>query len=233
MPCIMGYNGLYKQPYPNEKTFGDTIFVITDEKHQELNMILLTPGAYKDAYMLASNTMYQYVNIFSPSMNITYISDIYRLYMDLLKIKKHIKWVFPDNITEIHTHVLFDIGHIGVKIYNSITIPNLTIEYRNSGASNSVNIYDIYVCDGVKSINLCQYIDEKKLKSLIRGKEFDEIHLQYNGTFDGGLTYKECIKLDDRYLKYLVANNFACRDEYLECTQLKGGVPGYRTYPYV
>ena len=231
---VMGYNGLYKQPYPNERTYGDTIYAVTDDKHQEMNIILLTTGAYKDAYVLASDMTYQYINIFVPSLDITFISDVYRLYMDLLKIKKHLKWVFPDNVpTALKTHVLFDIGHIAVKLYASITIPNLTIEYRDSGASSELPVYDIYVSDGIRAVNLCQYADEKKLKSLFRNKEFDEIHMQYNGTFYGGLTYKEALKLEFAVPAMLRANNFACRDEYLECTKLRYGTPGTRVYPYI
>ena len=239
----MGYTGIYRQPYPNQTTYGDTIFAVTDDTHQELNLIMLTPGAYKDAYQIAAKATYQYINIFVPAVDINFISDLFRLYMDLLKIKMHVKWYFPDVMEDLTKYVLFDLGHISGKYFSSPNIPGLTIDFvrtydevegqiKNSALSGRLdhNLYDICVCDGSKYVMLAQYMDANKLQALVRTGNYDEIHLSYLATPYEGLNYKECVKLNPKYKTILFANGFACREEFLDCTEQMGGRPGYRIY---
>lgn len=204
---------------------------------------MLTPGAYKDAYQIASKMTYQYVNIFVPAVDITYISDLFRLYMDLIKIKMHIKWYFPDNMSDLSKYVLFDLGHVPGKFFSSVNIPGLSIEFVRSyepvkgqipgqayfGRVDH-NLYDISVCDGEKTILLAQYMDEDKLKALVRSDKYSEIHLSYAQTPYEGLNYRECIKLNPKYKSIMFANGFTCREEFLDCTEQANGRPGYRVY---
>ena len=46
---IYGYTGLFRQPFSNGTFYGNTLFVITNEAHSELNLIILSDGFFMDA----------------------------------------------------------------------------------------------------------------------------------------------------------------------------------------
>lgn len=226
MSYFAGYSGLYRQPYANETIYGDTIYAITDDKRQELNLFLLTPGAYKDAFRIASCITYQRINIFVPSMDVLYISDVFRLVTDLLKIKKSVKWYYPEKITTTPTNVLFEMAQMTGNFYVSPVIGQLTIEFKLSNSKDAGHrFYDIYVCDDTDYIVFCMYMDAEKLTSLMTSSnDYDQVHLPYNSTFYGGLTCRECAALNPRWAPKLVANNFMCREEFIEAANSKYGL---------
>jgi len=228
MSYIAGYSGLYRQPYANTGTYGDTIFAITDERHQELNLIILTPGCYKDAFRIASSITYQRVNIFVPSMDVLFISDIFRLVMDLHKIKKTVRWHYPEKITTTPANVLFEMDQMTGNYFVSNAIPNLTIEFKLSDKRDpNHRYYDIYVCDDDSYIAFCMYMDAEKLTHMMTSADnYDQIHISYNCVFYGGLTCRECASLNPRWTNRLVPNNFNCREEFAEAYESqKYGLP--------
>ena len=130
-----GYTGLYRQPYANQMTYGDTIYVIMDELQQEANVLMLTPGAYKDAYRLLSMPSIQFVNIFVPSMDVLWISDVFRLVVDLIKIKREVKFYYPEKISVGLVNALFNISCKTLNTFRSKRTPNLLINYEVSSDS--------------------------------------------------------------------------------------------------
>lgn len=218
MSYIAGYSGLYRQPYANTNTYGDTIFAISDTQHQELNLIILTPGFYKDAFRLASSISYQKINIFMPCMDDLFISDTFRLVMDLTKIKKTVQWFFPDKVNTTPANVLFEMAQVRNNFFVSPVLDGLSIEFKLSDSRDENHrYYDIYVCDDDAYIVFCMYMDAEKLTKLMTAQDqYDAVHLPYNCTFYGGLTCRECAKLNPSWKKRLVPNNFACREEFVE-----------------
>ena len=214
---VSGYVGLFRQPYANSATYMDTLYLITDALHQELNLILLTPGAYRDAYRVASQMTYQKIHIFTPSMDALFLSDVFRLVIDLQKIKKSVKWYYPEKIKPVPTNVLFEVAQATSNFYVSQTISGLQISYKlSSTVDPSHRFYDIYVADGSRNLAFCMYMDADKLATMNSCGDFDELHLPYNCTFYGGMTVREVLTTDPAAARKLVANNFKCREEFME-----------------
>lgn len=236
MSANSGYTGIFKQPYANTDHYGDSIYVIADTKNQELNLILLTPGCYKDAYFVASAVTYQYINIFVPSMDSIFISDVLRLVFDLRRIKKMVQFIYPQHVTISPANVLFDQSHLKLSNYVSTHIPSCHITYQPADSSESMasaHLYDISVYDGKQFMLFTLKMDTTKLTTAFTGTDkYDSVHLPYNCTFYGGLTAKECGKLNPRWSPQIVANNFACREEFIECTTSHIATVGLRINAY-
>lgn len=223
MATVSGYSGLYRQPYANSATYGDTIYLVTDALHQELNLIILTPGCYRDAYRIASSMTYQRVNLFIPSVDALFISDVFRLVTDLLKIKKSVKWYYPEKIKVSPSNVLFEAAEMRGNLYVSPTISNFNVEFKlSSELDPNHRFYDFFVTEDKLCSAFCMYMDDAKLKKLV--SEFDEIHVPYNCTFYGGLTCRECADLYPSISQKLVANNFKCKEEFIEASQRRLGL---------
>lgn len=223
MSLISGYSGLYRQPYANNATYGDTIFCITNEKHQELDLFLLTPGCYKDAYKMACSPSYQIINIFVPSMDGLFISDVFRLVTDLLKIKKTVKWYYPDKVDFVPTNVLFQVAQMQGNYFSSANISEVAIEFKRSNTLDQDHrFYDIYICMDDKYVAFMMYMDAAKLTkemTMSASDAVDFIHMPYNTTFYGGLTAKECGKLNAAWMPKIIPNNFRCKEEFYECRE--------------
>lgn len=211
-----GYTGLYRQPYANQMTYGDTIYVIMDELQQEANVLMLTPGAYKDAYRLLSMPSIQFVNIFVPSMDVLWISDIFRLVVDLIKIKREVKFYYPEKISVGLVNALFNISCKTLNTFRSKRVPNLLIKYEvSSGSRDDHRFYNIIVSDDSGYHLFTLYMDAAYLATLI-DKKNTTIHMPYNTLFYGGLTAPECYNLNPNLMQHVVVNNFACREEFVQ-----------------
>lgn len=211
-----GYIGVYKQPYANTLTYGDTAYGVFDALHQELNILVLTPGAYREIYNFASAPSAQYINFFVPSMDVLWISDIFRLVTDLTKIKKSVNLYYPDPINPGLTNALFNIA---CKRYNSFIskrIDSFRIEYHLSDGSRADHkFYDIHLFDGEKYHIFTLFVDKDNIDNVLKYSAVDRIHMPYNTVFYGGLTAIECAKLRPELVKKVIVNNFNCREEYV------------------
>lgn len=220
-----GYSGLYSQPYANASTYGDTVYLIPDAIHQEMNVLILTPGAYRDIYRILCYPTYQKINLFVPSMDVLFISDIFRLVTDLRKVKAEVKWYYPETVSELSPkNMLFETAQMKSNLYKSSTIPGLTIEFKVANTLDETHrFYDFEVCDGTEYNYFTLYMDDTKLKSLVNsysGKSASaHIHLPYNKSFYGGLTGKECGQILGKKSCILTMNNFKCREEFIEASQ--------------
>ena len=236
MGLITGYTGIYRQPYANGNNYGDSIYVITDVLHQELNMIILSPGFFMDVYRIASSMSYQRLNVFIPSVDELFISDLFRLVLELSKLKKHIQWVYPDKITTVIPNALFSATQV---IKSKFVISKLnkgnqvfTVEYMdgmNSMLSPGHMVYDIKVVTNDRVQLFCTYLSEEKLKTLSNSGKIDDIHAPYNAVYYGGQSLRQCLARAN-YPKFpaLVANNLNCREEFMECTTRPDVYPGQR-----
>lgn len=221
-----GYSGLYRQPYANASTYGDTIYLIPDQYHQEMNVLILTPGAYRDLYRILSAPTYQRVNLFIPSVDTLFISDLFRLVCDLRKIKSEVRWYYPEPVNGITPkNMLFETAQIRSNYFKSERISNCTIEFKLANTlDDNHRFYDFEVCDGSSYDYFTLYLDEEKLDMLVSNFSntsagVERIHIPYNTVFYGGLTGKEAGEILGKKSYYLVMNNFKCREEFIECNE--------------
>lgn len=214
-----GYTGNFKQPLSDLSLYGPTIYGVSDINKQELDLILLTPGCFYDAYKIIKQIGFIDVKIFIPSLDVLYISDIFNLIMDIAKYKPTIQWVFP-LLPQIPTSTLFEAMQLKNTFYQNSIDSNITIEYIPSEIAGR-SVYDILVKDGNKTRYFCQYLSTTKLDLLYDLETIDEIHIPYTSTLYGGLDYMDAISIDKKYASKLVANDFCSVDEYLYAKETK------------
>lgn len=217
---IYGYTGLYRRPYSNQRIYGDTIYAVTDELHQEIHMICLSPGFYMDAYQILSCMTYQDIHIYVPVLDATNISDLFGLVMDLKKIKKHVEWHYPVKYRTTNPHnVQFEMAQNDHMSITSQRITNLIIKFEDAGYQAIPNlIYDIKVCNGSKGDIFSNYPTEEKVAARKIDMLYKTIHIPYNTLYYGGQTAKEIVAINRAYGRYIVPNSLKCREEFYEIT---------------
>lgn len=215
---IYGYTGLYRRPFSNQRIYGDTIYAITDETHQEIHMIMLSPGFYKDAYQILACPTYQDIHIYLPVLDISNISDIFGLVMDLKKTKKSVMWHYPQKYrTTNPKNVLFEMCQYDKMTFTSNHITNLIITFEDAGYTDVPDlIYDIKVCNGSKGDIFTIYPQASKAEARMSDRLYKMIHMPYNGLYYGGMTAKEIVAERRAYGQFITPNNFKCREEFLE-----------------
>ena len=212
---LFGYTGLYRQPFADHITHGDTIYVMMDTAHQELNILLLTPGAYLEVFRMASSITFQRINLFVPSMDALFLSDVFRLVIDLQKIKKTVRWYYPDKITVKPPNLLFERAQVLSTFFLSKAIPGLTINFQESSKDeNKAGLYDFKVYDGEDYDCFSLFMTKEKMDDLLRSK-FDRIHFAYNSTFYGGCTVRELSEYNS-WRSHIVPNNYMSIEEFRE-----------------
>lgn len=96
MRDAMGLIGIYDASKDRDNI--SSVYMISDSSTASLFVFVLFPGGFHDVYEIASLTMYQNVFIIPISIYPEYISDIYRLVVELTKIKTRVKVISPDMI---------------------------------------------------------------------------------------------------------------------------------------
>ena len=96
MRDAMGLIGVYNAS--NLRDNVSSVYMISDTSTMSLFVFVLFPGSFHDVYEIASLTMYRNVFIVPISIYPEYISDIYRLVVELTKIKTHVKVISPDMV---------------------------------------------------------------------------------------------------------------------------------------
>lgn len=226
-----GYAGYMKQPHLIK--YSTSLFLVTNQNRDELNIFLTQPGSYDTAYHIAKGTHFHDINIFATSADINFVSDLYRLAHDLKMLGKPVvHTIFPEKI-QIPTDTMFRLNHLQLFTFNSNYDKNIAVEYRISDRSledrvqsgeeelPNFTIYDMIVYLGNKVVILPAKLTVETLEEYSKMKKV-EIHLPYSSTLYGGISYKDIEinqdKLfDHRTHRILRVNCFGSYDEYLYC----------------
>ena len=221
---VVGYTGLYRQPFSDNIAYGDTLYVITDDAHQELNVIILTPGAYAEVFRMASSITFQRINLFVPSMDALFLSDVFRLVVDLQKIKKIVRWYYPERVSVRPPNMLFEHAQVLSTYYLSKLIEGLTVSFQSASTDeNKAGLYDFKVYDGKLCDYFSLYMTKDKMANLLSSK-MDRVHFAYNSTFYGGCTVRELHEYNS-WRPHMVPNNFMNREEFREAQHGMYGAP--------
>ena len=222
------YIGRMKQPLQHPDTDNPTMFMITDARHCELDLILLTPGTFLHAYNLIVHGNYERIRIFLPSCGVEYISDIYNLYKELYK-SKDIIWVFPKwehnerNINLMYPKyegtdfIKFLDGQLKAFCYNHPTDKRIWIRYIKN--PYIPGLYDIVTSNEDEVNYFTSYITENEVIDLYQNDEHNLIHVPYSTTMYGGLNYKQILTLGKKHRQKFVPNSFSCVDEFYEANE--------------
>ncbi len=182
MKKICGYTGLYKEPISGEM---NALYMATGGDKNELNIIILTPGAYNEVFRFASSVSYPKINIFVNCMDVLFISDVFRLVQNLKHFKPVVNLIYPGKIN-CETSDSFKFSVIKDMIFQSKENQSFIFEYIKSSPSLEKELYDIVFMNGEKKILFTPYMTDEKI-STIKGL-YDEIHIAYNTTLYGGIT---------------------------------------------
>jgi len=216
---ISGSTGNFKQPIEDLSLYGPTMYGVSDANKEELNLIILTPGCYYDAYKIIRQIGFQDVKIFVPAIDVLFISDIFNLLMETIEYKPTIQWVFPKQFT-LPSSATFENSQIIAETYVNQINSSIIIEYRDAGILGR-EVYDILVKDGASVHYFCQYITPEKLETLYNAEAITTIHLPYTSTLYGGLSYTSATRLNIKYKTKLIADSFRTLDEYVYATENK------------
>lgn len=210
-----GYTGLYRQPFADHGLYGETLYVITDMYHQELNILILSPGSYMDICRFATAVTFQRVNLFVPTMDALFLSDIFRLVVDLQKIKKTVRWYYPEKVVVSPPNKLFETAQVYSAHFISKAIADLRIEMMPASTEeNKKGLYDFRVYDG-KSYDLFSlYMTEAKMVESLNCT-YDKIHFSYGAGFYGGVSVRE-MSNHNAWRGKMVPNNFSSLAEFRE-----------------
>jgi hypothetical protein len=206
LPEYSRYVGRMKQPLQKPDVDNPTMYMISDSLKHELDLILLTPGTFLHAYRFITSFNAKCVRLFLPSLRPEFISDVFNLYM-LLKDNIPIQWVFPEE----YPHYSFSSGQIKTDAYQNQFNPNLTITYIENDETE--NVYDIVVRTSDSTDYFSFYLTEKGARDLCNNKEYTLIHIPKSSTLYGGLTYDSVLKLNHKYKRKLVPQDFTSIEE--------------------
>ncbi len=192
---ISGYIGWFKQPLERPKTSKPTMYMVSDWKKGEMDLVLLTPGCFLDAYHHIKIFGAVKTRIFVPSLRMEWISDIFNLYMAAKNITD-IMWVFPER-SDHHT---FEQGHILSHAYNNEENPICGVSYVKN--DNVDDVYDLIIYDSDGGHYFSQYLSEEEYSQLLeKESECVDIHIPYRSTVYGGLSYMELYEKDPAFAR--------------------------------
>jgi len=191
MENICGYTGLYKEPLNGKM---NAVYMATGGDQNELNIIMLTPGAYNEVFQIASSVTYPIINIFINSLDVMFISDVYRLVQNLKPFKMSVNLVYPGSV-DCETSDSFKFAINNASTYQSSQNQSFVFKYVLSSTTLDREIYDIIFMNGEKAILFTPYMTAEKVTEI---KElYTEIHLPYNSTLYGGLTGLQVYDMDN------------------------------------
>lgn len=214
-----GYIGRRATPFLPTTVY-DTNFAanycISDYDHKELNIILLQPGCFQDIYSVASRPMYLQVNIFAPSIDAFFVSDICLLATSLFNMKKvHIihpimpKWP----INNVVQRCFIKNDH-----YSSIYDRKISIEY--APIEPKMGFFNFFIRDGEKTRMISSFLNDEIIAKTMKIYDLDEIHLPFKKSLYGGLTATDIIDnmiYSRVFRKRVIINSFSTIEEYAYC----------------
>ena len=198
--------GWMKQPIQQPEEYNPTMYMLSDLKRSEVDLVLLTPGSFLHAYKFLTTFNAKMVRLFVPSIRYEWISDIFNLYM-LKKDKTVINWVFPKDID----HTDFSDGLIKTMNYMNLFDNNISISYVEN--ENVDDVYDIIIRDDTDVKYFSQYLTKEKAEELYDNIEYTSIHVPYSSTMYGGLTYNEVLNIRSVYRTKYNPHSFISIDE--------------------
>lgn len=220
-----GLIGLFQSPKYREQF--SPIYMIADGDTSSLFIFVLFPGAYDDAYEVACQTPYHHIFIIPTSMEAMYISDVYRLTSDLLRIKESVNVIYPSKFAM----------HVPPAIENSLLRGNATkttaFVYQNGfiafdwGIDKPIEepiyhmgFHDIYINFNNRRVLFCSHeVNKDRVLSMLENGDVDYVYLPYARPMFGDESYITLIE-DENFKEYsdkLIAYGFANSTEAKLC----------------
>ena len=183
---------------------GDSTNVLQKEEHSntafykdfrsmKLFAIMQTPGCFFDVYTEAKAVKYLEVNLFTTSIDISFISDIARLAAEISQLGRKVNIFFPQAIPSYFTNIRVleeayqKTDHVS---YTPDVGDQFVIKYL---PTKKQGVYNIEIHDGIHNTVICGYVDAESINEIAKRPDIDEIHLPYLLNRYGGVTAKEVL----------------------------------------
>lgn len=208
-----GLIGLFQAPKHREQIA--PVYMIADGDTSSLFIFVLFPGAYDDAFEVASQVEYHHIFIIPTSMEAMYISDVYRLSNDLMPIKASVNVIYP---TKFPMHVPPAMENSLLKgsperttafVYqNGFIAFDWGIEKPIEEPIYHRGFHDIYINFDNRRVLFCPHeVNKERILKLLNDGDVDYVYVPYSKPMFG----------DDSYLTLVQDEDFAPyvdNDEY-------------------
>lgn len=205
-----GLIGVFKSPKARNNV--SSIYMISDESARILFIFVLFPGAYQDAYEIASKEIYPNIIIVPVSMDALYVSDVVRLANDLTPYKNCVKIVFPGKAPSYMPvaaqKAMIKTGH---TTFSQYTYGFVAMNYQMNEEIYQPNFYDIYVTFKRRRIMLCPFqVDKTRVLNMLKNNKVDWLYVPYSNPLFGDTCFVSMLEDPDfePYLNKLVAMGF-------------------------
>lgn len=225
MASRAGLVGIY-QPPNIDNSQHTSVYMIADDSKSELFIFILFPGAYNDAYEIASRVWYRNIFIIPVSLEGLYVSDVARLVKDLAPIKPLVKVLYPGKfsayVPTIVQKALIDSSRTTYYQYNYGFI---SFDYRIGDVSYQPNFHDIYATFKRRRCLFCPFeVDKTRILKMLQNDDVDWVYVPYNDTLFGLDCYATlmCYPEFEPYMDKIIAFGFSNDTEANYC---KGRYP--------
>ena len=202
MASKAGIIGTFQPPMSRDDV--SSVYMIFDEEKQCLYIFVLFPGAYMDAYEVASRVKYPNIVIVPVSTDALFVSDVVRLANDLIPYKNYVGILTPGKMpTYIPSSVQRAILRTGYGTRASYTQGFIAFNYKMNSSIYQPNFYDIYLTFKQRRVLLCPFmVDKTRLLTLLKDNRVDWIYVPYSDPLFG----EDCfvtILTDEYFAPYL------------------------------
>lgn len=210
MASKAGLIGVF-QP-PKDRNEVSSVYMISDETSHILFIFVLFPGAYMDAYEVASQETYTNIFIVPVSMDALYVSDVVRLANDLIPYKRKVKIIFPGKSPSfMPTAVQKALIKGGRTTFYQYTFGFVGLNYQIGKEIYQPNFYDIYATFKNRRLLFCPFdVNKERILKMLQNNKVDWVYLPYSKPLFGSDCFATLVKDPDfePYLDKLVAIGF-------------------------
>ena len=224
-----GLIGLYQSPTTREQV--SSVYMIADGETSSLFILMLFPGAYLDANEIASLQPYHNIFIVPVSLEGLYLSDAYRLALDLMKTKQHVHIIHPKKFA-IHVHpsvrnclLKGSPDNTTAFVYgNGYIAFNWGINEADADRPTyQIGFYDIYTNFDNKRMLFCPFeVNKDRILEMLQSDSVDYVYLPYAKSLFGSDNFLT-VKQDEKFAEYsdkLVAFGFRNDTEAALCWEM-------------
>ena len=224
-----GLIGLYQSPTTREQV--SSVYMIADGETSSLFILMLFPGAYLDANEIASLQPYHNIFIVPVSLEGLYLSDAYRLALDLMKTKQHVHILHPKKFA-MHVHPLVrdcllkgSPDNTTAFVYgNGFIAFNWGInEAELDEPIYQIGFYDIYTNFDNKRFLFCPFeVNKSRILELLQNDNVDYVYLPYAKSLFGSDNFLT-VQQDENFAEYkdkIVAFGFRNDAEAALCWEM-------------
>lgn len=203
-----GLIGLFQSPKYREQI--SPVYMISDGDTSSLFIFVLFPGAYDDAYEVASQVIYQNIFIIPVSLEAMYVSDVFRLQSDLMRIKSNVKVLFdgryPLHVPHAIENSVLRGRHDNTTAFvyqNGFIAFDWGIEKPIENPIYHRGFHDIYINFNNRRVLFCPHeVNKERILTMLENGDVDYVYVPYARAMFGDESYLTLVE-DEAFNDYI------------------------------